>query len=111
MAKLVLSDREVALIKGLIAHNGFNDQQVVAIFSYLDRNINHREIGAIRKGQKPRYAAIQPVSAKEVEHLLYNYAKVAALADRLGFCDMDPVSAQVQIVLKNPALRQALARA
>lgn len=95
MAKLVLSDREVALIKGLIAHNGFNDQQVVAIFSYLDRNINHREIGAIRKGQKPRYAAIQPVSAKEVEHLLYNYAKVAALADRLGFCDMDPVSAQV----------------
>lgn len=95
MAKLVLSDREVALIKGLIAHKGFNDQQVVAIFSYLDRNINNREIGIIRKGQKPRYAAIQAVDVKEIEHLLYNYAKISALADRLGFCNMDPITAQV----------------
>lgn len=95
MAKLVLSDREIALIKGLITHKGFNDQQVVAIFSYLDRNINHREIGVIRKGQKPRYVTIQPAGTDEVEHLLYNYAKIAALADRLGFCEMDPVSAQV----------------
>lgn len=95
MAKLVLSDREIALIKGLITHREFNDQQVVAIFSYLDRNINHREIGSIRRNGKPRYAAVQPASDKEIDSLLYLYSKIAALADRLGFCNMDPVSAQV----------------
>lgn len=95
MAKLVLLDREIALIKGLIAHRALNDQQVVAIFSYLDRNINHREIGSIRTDGKPRYAAVQPASEKEIDSLLYHYSKIAALADRLGFCNMDPVSAQV----------------
>jgi len=95
MAKLVLSDREVSLIKGLFVHRNLNDQQVVAIFSYLDRNINHREIGSIRKNQKQRYIDVAPASAKEIDKLLYDYAKISALADRLGFCNMDPVSAQV----------------
>lgn len=36
MAKVVLSDREVGLIKGLIQHKALNDQQVLAIFSFLD---------------------------------------------------------------------------
>lgn len=34
MAKVVLSDREVGLIKGLIQHKALNDQQVLAIFSF-----------------------------------------------------------------------------
>jgi len=95
MSKLVLSDREIGLIKGLIAHKGYNDQQVLAIFSYLDRNINHREISTIRRGGRPRYVAIAAASAAEVEALLYHYSKIASLADRLGFCDMDAVSMQV----------------
>ncbi|TNE41653.1 MAG: DUF3644 domain-containing protein [Sphingomonadales bacterium] len=95
MAKLVLSDREISLIKGLIVHRQFNDQQILSIFSYLDRNINHREIGSIRKNLKQRYVDTEPASEKEIDRLLYDYAKIAALADKLGFCDTDPISAQV----------------
>lgn len=85
MAKVVLSDEEVGLIKGLIQHRTLNDQQVLAIFSFLDRNFNHREIGAIRKGAKVRYANIAAASVAEVDALLYRYSKLAGLAEKLGF--------------------------
>ena len=75
MAKVLLSDREVGLIKGLMQHRALNDQQVLAIFSFLDRNFNHREVGAIRKGAKPRYANTSAASVPEVEVLLYHYSK------------------------------------
>jgi len=96
MARVVLSDREVGLIKGLIQHRALNDQQVLAIFSFLDRNFNHREIGAIRKGTKPRYAAIAAASAPEVDALLYQYSKLAALAEHLGFYATTQTEAQVR---------------
>jgi Protein of unknown function (DUF3644) len=96
MAKVILSDQEVALIKGLIQHREMNDQQVLAIFSYLDRNFNHREIGVIRKGTKPRYAAIAAASANEVDELLYRYSKVAAMAEQLGFYATTYAEAQVR---------------
>lgn len=96
MAKLVLSDREVGLIKGLIQHRSMNDQQVVAIFSFLARNFNHREIGAIRKGAKPRYVAIAAASVSEVDALLYQYAKLEAVAEHLGFYATTYSEAQVR---------------
>lgn len=95
MTKLNISDREVALIKGLITHKQYNDQKVLSVFSYLDRDINHREIGAIRRGTKPRYVAIAPASVADVDAALYRYSKISCLADRLGFCDMEPIVAQV----------------
>jgi Protein of unknown function (DUF3644) len=85
MAKVILSDVEVGLIKGLMQHRALNDQQVTAIFSFLDRNFNHREIGAIRKGTKARYLDIAASSKNEVEELLYRYSKVAVVAEKLGF--------------------------
>lgn len=85
MAKVTLSDREIGLIKGLIQHRALNDQQVQAIFSFLDRNFNQREIGAIRKGAKPRYVSIAAAAAPEVDALLYQYSKLASLAEQLGF--------------------------
>jgi hypothetical protein len=96
MTKVILSDREVGLIKGLIQHRGLNDQQVLAIFSFLDRNFNHREIGAIRKGAKPRYVSIAAASSPEVEALLYQYSKLAALAEQLGFYATTFSEAQVR---------------
>jgi len=96
MAKVVLSDREVGLIKGLIQHKALNDQQVLAIFSFLDRNFNHREIGAIRKGTKPRYVSIAAATVGEVDALLYQYAKLAALAEHLGFYATTYAAAQVR---------------
>lgn len=95
MAKLLLSDKEVSLIKGLISHKGLNDQQVLSIFSYLDRNINHREISSIRSNGKARYAAIGAASLSDVNEALYQYSKVSALADRLGFCKLEHTDAQV----------------
>ena len=56
MVKLVLLGSETRLIKGLTIHTTLNNQAITAIFSYLDRNINHREIGTIRAG-KGKYAA------------------------------------------------------
>lgn len=96
VAKVVLSDREVGLIKGLIEHKALNDQQVLAIFSFLDRNFNHREIGAIRKGAKVRYVAIAAATVGEVDALLYQYAKLAALAEHLGFYPTTYAGAQVR---------------
>jgi Protein of unknown function (DUF3644) len=96
MTKVILSNQEVALIKGLIQHRVLNDQQVLAIFSYLDRNFNHREIGVIRKGTKPRYAGIAAASANEVDELLYRYSKLAALAEQLGFYATTYAEAQVR---------------
>lgn len=96
MARVVLSDQEVGLIKGLIQHRSLNDQQVLAIFSFLDRNFNHREIGAVRKGAKPRYVGVAPASASEVDALLYHYSKVAALAEQLGFYETTFQEGQVR---------------
>ncbi|MBM9402428.1 DUF3644 domain-containing protein [Gluconacetobacter azotocaptans] len=96
MAKIILSDREVGLIKGLIQHRALNDQQVLAIFSFLDRNFNHREIGAIRKGTKPRYVNIAAASIPGVDTLLYQYSKLAALAEQLGFYTTTYAEAQVR---------------
>lgn len=96
MAKMILSDREIGLIKGLIQHRAMNDQQVLAIFSFLDRNFNHREIGAIRKSTKPRYVAIAAATVSEVDTLLYQYSKLAALAEQLGFYATTHSEAQVR---------------
>lgn len=96
MAKVNLSDNEVALIKGLIEHRSLNDQQVHAIFSYLPRNFNLREIGAIRRGSKPRYAKITSANKDDVDALLYKYSKLEALAEQLGFYPTSVSEAQVR---------------
>lgn len=96
MAKMILSDQEIGLIKGLIQHRAMNDQQVLAIFSFLARNFNHREIGAIRKGAKPRYVGIAAATVPEVDALLYQYSKLAALAEQLGFYATTHSEAQVR---------------
>lgn len=80
----------------MIQHRALNDQQVLTIFSYLARNFNHREIGVIRKGAKPRYVAIAAASADEVDELLYRYSKLAALAEQLGFYATTYAESQVR---------------
>ena len=96
MAKVVLSDREVGLIKGLITHKKLNDQQVLAIFSFLDRNFNHREVANIRTGSKAKYVGIPTATASEIDTLLYQYSKLAALAEQLGFYPTSYSQAQVR---------------
>lgn len=84
MAKLRISDAEIALMKGLVVHEKLNDQQVLAIFSHLSRNINSREMGWIRNGGTPRYKAIKAASAEEVQDFLEQYSKVEEAAERIG---------------------------
>lgn len=83
MAKLVLLADEVRLIKGLVQHAKLNNQQITAIFSHLDRNINHREIGYVR-ANRSKYAAVPVASAKEVGALLARYRRLQSLARRIG---------------------------
>ena len=96
MARVALSDLEVGLIKGLIQHHSLNDQQVLSIFSFLDRSFNHREFGAIRKRNKPRYRDVPAASPRNVDELLYRYSKLAALAEHLGFYATTYAQAQVR---------------
>lgn len=88
MAKLKISDTEIALMKGLIVHKQLNDQQVLSIFSHLSRNINSREMGWIRSGQTPRYAGIKPASAEDVRDFLEQYSKVEEVAERIGIYEV-----------------------
>ncbi|MBC7905573.1 MAG: DUF3644 domain-containing protein [Rhodospirillaceae bacterium] len=83
MAKLILLPEEIRLIKGLVKHTKFNDQQITAIFSHLDRNINPREIGSIRKGA-PKYINAPTAAADEVNALLVRYRRLQGLARRIG---------------------------
>gem|GEM_PF-169651 len=83
VAKLILLPEEIRLIKGVIAHTKLNDQQITAIFSHLDRNINHREIGYIRK-PTPKYAHAPTAEAEEVHALLARYRRLQGLARRIG---------------------------
>ncbi|MEO0462874.1 MAG: DUF3644 domain-containing protein [Pseudomonadota bacterium] len=85
MSKLVLLDEEVSLIKGLFEHTDFNIQQVQAIFSYLERNINTREIGAIKREQTKRYQEARVATADEIGELLRRYTKITVAAKRAGF--------------------------
>lgn len=88
MAKARISDVEVALIKGLMSHEALNDQQVLSIFSHLERNINSREIGWIRKNTNARYAAINPATPDEVDDFLRQYAKLEEVAERIGLYEV-----------------------
>ena len=88
MTKLKISDSEIALMKGLIKHEKLNDQQVLAIFSHLSRNINSREMGWIRSGGTPRYNAITAASAEEVEGFLEQYSKLEEVAERIGIYEV-----------------------
>lgn len=65
--RLVLEQREVALIKALINEEKYNDQEVQAIFSHLGRSINHREIGFIRKNvlKYSHVDASKPIERRE----------------------------------------------
>lgn len=88
MAKLRISSREVSLIKGLIDHKKFNDQQVLAIFSHLERNINSREIGWIRRGAKAMYQQTKTATLEDVDDFLNEYAKLEEVAERLGLYEI-----------------------
>lgn len=96
MSKVILSDREISLIKGLIQHKGLNDQQVLAIFSFLDRNFNHRVVSTVRTGGNAKYRAVATASLLEINELLYHYEKIAALAEQLGFYPTSFNDAQIR---------------
>tara|TARA_R110001606_G_scaffold12369_1_gene53995 strand:- start:36633 stop:37808 length:1176 start_codon:yes stop_codon:yes gene_type:complete len=97
MSKLIITDREVGLIKGFFQHTDFNIQQVQSIFSYLERNINTRDIGAIKNSTKVRYAEIDASSESEVKSLLVQYSKVSIQAKKSGFL---PKNDEIDMILK-----------
>lgn len=84
MTRNRISDVEIALIKGLGVYHQLNDQQVLAIFSHLARDLNSRDIGFIRKGERSRYAEIAPASKEEVDEFLEKYSKIEEIAERIG---------------------------
>lgn len=95
--RLVLTDNEIAIIKGLIAHTELNDQMIVAIFSHVSRTINHREIGYFRDSNNPKYANKPTAPKPEVERFLARYGRFERVAKQLGLL---PQEAHFQLVQK-----------
>lgn len=83
MAKLVLSNSEIALIKSFTDADGYNDQMVQAIFSHLGRTINHREIGVIRRGGL-KYAGVDAATKDERDRFLDKYSRALVSLKRCG---------------------------
>ena len=102
---LVLLDEEIKLIKGLQKHTDFNVQMIVSLFSHLSRNINTREIGAIRAG-KGKYDAIPAASKSDVEKFLAHYKRFELQAQAYGLI---PRQAHFQLIQKaQEAMRSAV---
>ena len=83
MVKLILSKNEVALIKSFKETDGYNDQMVQAMFSHLGRDINHREVGVIRRGGL-KYANVDTASNDERDRFLNEYRRALISMKRCG---------------------------
>lgn len=104
--KLVLTDEECSLIKGLILHTDLNDQMIVAVFSHLSRTINHREIGYFRDPANDKYRDHAPSAKAEVEKFLAKYHRLERVAKSFGVI---PQEAHFQLVQKaSEAMRAAV---
>ena len=82
--RLVLTEKEKSLIKGLVSHTGLNDQEVLSIFSHVSRSINNREIGYFRNSNNPKYSGVTPSSVEEVNEFLKRYSKFEIVAKKFG---------------------------
>ena len=106
-AKLVITDDEAALIKGLIEHTDLNDQTIVAIFSHKSRNINNREIGYFRDRNNPKYQDKRTAGREEVKDFLCKYDKFEQLAKLHG---LQPKEEYFDLIQKaSEAMKNAVA--
>jgi hypothetical protein len=105
--KLVLTQNEISLIRGLIAHTDLNDQMIVAIFSHASRTINHREIGYFRDPENPKYRTAPVAPSSEVKKFLARYGRFERVAKQMG---MLPQEVHFQLVQKaSEAIKSAVA--
>ena len=94
--KLILTDDEISLIKGLIEHTELNDQMIVAMFSHASRTINHREIGYFRDPNNKKYASKPASSKAEVEHFLARYGRFERIAKQMRLLPQETHFQRVQ---------------
>ena len=81
---LIITDKEIFFIKGMVQHTTLNDQMIVAIFSHKSRTINHREIGYFRDTNNPKYQKSDTASIEEVEEFLRSYSRFERLTKIYG---------------------------
>ena len=82
--RLVLTEEEKALIKGLVLHTELNDQEILSIFSHVSRSINHREIGYFRNEDVQKYGDVVAKNSNEISRFLKKYSKLEMTAKNLG---------------------------
>lgn len=105
--KLMITEGEISLIRGLVQHTELNDQMIVSIFSHLSRTINHREIGYFRDGQNPKYRDYPTATKADVEQFLAKYGRFERIAKQYG---MVPQEGHFQLVQKaSEAMKNAVA--
>ncbi len=105
--KLVLTEYEIPIIKGLIEHTDLNNQTIVAIFSHKSRTINHREIGYFRDSNNKKYRNYPTANKSETKQFLLEYGKLDLCAKQIG---ITPIADCFQLVQKAcEAMKSAVA--
>lgn len=88
--RLVLTEEEQALIKGLVTHTEYNDQEITAVFSHLSRSINQREIGYFRDAENGKYSGVAAVTRQRLTEFLNEYRQVEITAKLKGVLIKEP---------------------
>lgn len=94
--RLVLTDIEITIIKGLVEHTDLNDQMILAIFSYASRSINSREIGYFRDSKNLKYKGKSTATKAEIETFLARYGRFERVAKQFGMLPQEAHFQQVQ---------------
>ncbi len=67
----ILEEREIALIKAMLARGGYNDQDILAYFTRPTRSVNHRAIAEIRTETK--HKAVKAATSEQLKNFLITW--------------------------------------
>jgi Protein of unknown function (DUF3644) len=65
---------EISLIKAMLAHGGYNDQEILAYFTRPTRSVNHRAIGEIRTETK--HKAVKAATVVQLDDFLATWPDI-----------------------------------
>jgi hypothetical protein len=70
----ILEQKEIALIKAMLARGGYNDQDILAYFTRPTRSVNHRTIAEIRTETK--HKAVKAATSEQLKTFLTTWPYV-----------------------------------
>ena len=84
-----ISNYELGLMKGIMAHTDLNNQQILSLFSHIHRDLNSRDITFIRSGSLSKYKKVKAFTKPKVLEFLSKYNEVIREVEGLGIGSID----------------------